>query len=104
MKYVMILLAFLVADRFSGGEVRVVSWQVAQQKAWAMNAKMDGWFSVPETISGGWDGAPCQGRAVPGMVRRLLRRHGAFHLHPLKWAVYLTYVYFCLCDSSRSVR
>jgi hypothetical protein len=45
MKYVMILLAFLVADCFSDGEVRVVSWQAAQQKAWAMNAKMDDWFS-----------------------------------------------------------
>jgi hypothetical protein len=45
MKYVMVLLAFLVADRFSGGEVRVAAWQAAQQKAWAMNAKVDGWLS-----------------------------------------------------------
>ena len=45
MKYVMVLLAVLAADRFSGGEVRRASWQVAQQKAWAINAGIDGWFS-----------------------------------------------------------
>jgi hypothetical protein len=45
MKYVMVLLAFLVADRFSGGEVRVAAWQAAQQQAGTMNAKINGWFS-----------------------------------------------------------
>jgi hypothetical protein len=45
MRYVMIILACLAADFFSGGEVRVASWQVAQQKARAVNAQLDGWLS-----------------------------------------------------------
>jgi hypothetical protein len=45
MKYVMIVLACVAADRFSGGEVRTASWQLAQQKAWAVNAKIDSWLS-----------------------------------------------------------
>jgi hypothetical protein len=37
-----------------------------------------------QTEHGGHNGASHQNRAVPRMVRHLLRRYGAFHLRPLR--------------------
>jgi len=45
MKVAFFLLAFVAAERFSGGEVRAVSWRAAQQQAFAANAKIGGWLS-----------------------------------------------------------
>jgi hypothetical protein len=51
MKFAMLVLAFLVADRFSGGEIRTATWRMAQQKAWSTNARLDGWLSVMQPRS-----------------------------------------------------